>query len=116
MKSESKNESLPAGSMGGLWLGVNHSCRDIMSNTVVSSYKLLGVMVNTTSKWDDHVAVVMSETAKRLWFLRKQALPSKISSQAVIRPVLEYACPAWHSKFTKEQTKPVEDVQRRALQ
>ena len=34
MKSESKNESLPAGSMGGLWLGVNYSCRDYTSNTV----------------------------------------------------------------------------------
>jgi len=36
--------------------------------------------------------------------------------QSVVRPVLEYACPCWHSSLTKEQTKPLEDVQRRALQ
>ena len=36
--------------------------------------------------------------------------------QSVVRPVLEYACPSWHSSLTKEQTKLLEDVQRRALQ
>ena len=36
--------------------------------------------------------------------------------QAVIRPDLEYACPAWHSNLTKEQTKTIEDVQRRVFQ
>jgi len=36
--------------------------------------------------------------------------------QAVIRPVLEYACPAWHCSLTKEQTKTIEDVQRRVFQ
>ena len=36
--------------------------------------------------------------------------------QAVVRPILEYACPAWHTSLTKEQTKSLEDIQRRALQ
>jgi len=36
--------------------------------------------------------------------------------QAVIRPVLEYVCPAWHYSLTKGQTKAHEDVQRHALQ
>jgi len=36
--------------------------------------------------------------------------------QSVVRPVLEYLCPSWHSSLTKEQTKQLEDVQRRALQ
>jgi len=36
--------------------------------------------------------------------------------QSVVRPVLEYACPCWRLNLTKEQTKQLEDVQRRALQ
>jgi len=36
--------------------------------------------------------------------------------QAVVRPVLEYATPCWQTSLTKEQTKHLEDVQRRALQ
>jgi len=33
----------------------------------------------------------------------------------VIRPVLQYACPAWHTSLTKEQTKQIEVIQKRAL-
>jgi len=36
--------------------------------------------------------------------------------QAVVRPVLEYASPCWQTSLTKEQTKQLEDVQRRARQ
>jgi len=33
----------------------------------------------------------------------------------VIRPVLEYACPDWHSGLTVAQTKALESLQRRVL-
>jgi len=33
----------------------------------------------------------------------------------VIRPVLEYACPAWHSSLTAAQAKSLESIQRRAM-
>ena len=95
----------------------------ITSNTVdrVSSYKLLGVMVNTTLKWDDHVAAIKSKAAKRLWVFKKlKRAGASVEDliyyyQAVIRAVLEYACPAWHSCLTKRQW-TIQDVQRRALQ
>jgi len=32
-----------------------------------------------------------------------------------IRPVLEYACPVWHSSLTAAQTKALESFQRRAM-
>ena len=35
--------------------------------------------------------------------------------QTVVRPVLDYACPVWHSSLSKQQTKLLEEVQRRAL-
>ena len=34
---------------------------------------------------------------------------------SVIRPILEYACPEWHTSLTKEQTKQIEVIQKRAL-
>ena len=33
----------------------------------------------------------------------------------VIRPVLEYACPAWHSSITAAQSRSLESIQRRAM-
>jgi len=33
----------------------------------------------------------------------------------VICPLLEYGCPAWHTSLTKEQTKQIEVIQKRAL-
>ena len=33
----------------------------------------------------------------------------------VIRPVLEYACPVWHSNLTKYLSDDIETVQRRAM-
>jgi len=34
---------------------------------------------------------------------------------AFIRPILEYACPAWHNSLTNEQSRQIESVQKRAL-
>jgi len=34
----------------------------------------------------------------------------------VIRPVLEYACPAWHTSLTKQQATSLENIQHHALQ
>ena len=73
-------------------------------------------------KWDDHVAVITSKAAKRFWFLKKLKRAGVVREdlvylyQAVVRPIWEYACPAWHTSLTKEQTKSLEDIQRRALQ
>jgi len=33
----------------------------------------------------------------------------------VIRPVLEYACPAWHLSLTTAQSRTLESLQRRAM-
>ena len=34
---------------------------------------------------------------------------------AVIRPTVEYACPAWHSSLTVKQSEDIERLQKRAL-
>jgi len=88
----------------------------------VSEYKFLGVTVNSRLKCGDHFAVITSKAAKRFWFLKKlkRAGVSREDLmyfyQAVVRPVLEYACPAWHTSITKDQTKSLEDIQCRAVQ
>jgi len=71
-----------------------------VSSTIVERvpvHKILGIMVNSDLKWDDHVAVITSKAGKRLWFL-KQLSKAGISQddlmfyyQSVVRPVLEYA-------------------------
>jgi len=66
--------------------GVSHSRRSIVSlskesvvpltvsSTIVermSVYKILGVMVNSDLKWDDHVVAITSKAGKRLWFMKQ---------------------------------------------
>ena len=88
----------------------------------VLQYKLLGVIINTGLKWDDHVNAITSKEAKRLWFLKKLKRAGASRGdllhffQAVVRPILEYACQAWHTSLTKEQSTSLENIQRRALQ
>ena len=36
--------------------------------------------------------------------------------KSLTRPVVEYACPAWHSSLTVEQNNRIESFQKRALQ
>ena len=95
-----------------------------VSSTVVervSQFKILGIMVNSDLKWDDHVAAITSKAGKRLWFMKQLRRAGVCQNdllyyyQSVVRPVLEYASPCWHSSLTKEQNKQLEDVQRRAL-
>jgi len=77
--------------------------------TQVSVFMLLGVTINNSLRWSDHTESVV--TSKRLWFLKKlkQAGMSHKDIvyyyEAVVRPVLEYASPVWHTSLTVNQTK-----------
>jgi len=68
---------------------------------ILSDYKLLGVMINSSLKWDDLIDAIMTKAAKRLWFLKKLKRAGVSVDdlvhyyQSVVRPVLEYACPVW---------------------
>lgn len=87
----------------------------------VSQFKLLGVIVNDSLKWNDHVATVCSKMNKRLYFLKQLKRAGMAPSdllyfyQTVIRPVAEYACPVWHTSLTVDQTDRIEATQRRAV-
>jgi len=86
----------------------------------VNSYKLLGLHVTAQLKWNLHVNTICSKAAQRLHFLKllKHAgvSPDDLMQyyQSVVRPVIEYACPVWHSSLTKGQSMQLEAIQRRA--
>ncbi len=87
----------------------------------IDSYKLLGILVDANLRWHKHVEFVCSKASQRLHYLKllKRCGPSKDDLLyfycTVIRSVLEYACPAWHTSLTEDESNLIECVQKRAL-
>jgi len=72
--------------------------RPTVSSSVVervSQYKIIGVMINSDLKWDDHVTAITSKAGKRLWFMKQLRRAGVCQDdllyyyQADVRPVLE---------------------------
>ena len=98
-------------------------CVSMIRNVIerVYSFKLLGVVIEHNLKWNAHVDLICTKASTRLHFL-KVIKRSSLSREdllyfysSVIRPVLEYACPAWHTSLTKQQTRQIESIQKRAF-
>ena len=93
---------------------------DVHLNTV-SHLKLLGIMIQDNLKWDLHVEDIVSKASRKLYtlcILRKCKTPIEdmvTVYTCYIRPVLEYACPVWHTSLTDAQAEKIEFVQKRAL-
>ncbi|PFX11873.1 hypothetical protein AWC38_SpisGene24261 [Stylophora pistillata] len=88
---------------------------------VVSSARLLGVIVSDNLRWNAHVESICKKAAKRLYFL-KQLKRAKVPSEDMllfyttcIRPVLEYACPVFHHSLPQYLSNEMERLQKRAL-
>ena len=71
--------------------------------------------------WNKHVENIVPKAGKRLYMLY-QLKRARIGQHdpviiyvSVIRPVLEYACPVWHTNLNKHLTESTETVQKRAL-
>jgi len=87
----------------------------------VNVFKVLGVHINQSLKWDDHVSAICNKAASRIYFL-KQLTRSSVDPDdlyhfytTVIRPILEYACPVWHSSLTVEHINRIEAIQKSAF-
>ena len=70
---------------------------------VVLSAKLLRVMISNDLKWNVDVEMICKKVATRLYFF-KQLKRAKVRTKHLLkfyttcrRPVVEYACPAFHS-------------------
>ena len=111
-----------------IYFGKKYSNDDIPLLTVggqrierVFSFKLLGVIFSSDLSWDKHVTYILNKVSKRyfvIYQLTKIGLPSReilVIYCSIIRSVLEYACPVWHSGLTKSQSNDIERVQRRCF-
>ena len=87
----------------------------------IHSTKLLGVTITSDLTWGEHVDVVHSKAAQWLYFLtllRRAGMPPQSMLRvftAVVRSLTEYACPAWHTTLTEQQSDKLESIQQRAL-
>ena len=81
--------------------------------------KLLGVTISSNLTWNKHFENIVANAGKRVYMLyqlkRAGIGQHDLVYVSVIRPVLEYACPVWHTNMNKHLTESIETVQKRAL-
>ena len=85
---------------------------------VVDSGKYLGVTISDDLSWHKHLDVVAAKASRTLGFLQRNLgeCTMEVKSTAytsLVRPVLEYASPAWDPTSSEDITK-LEKVQRQA--
>ena len=67
------------------------------------SVKLIGIIVTDKVTWNENTIYICSKASKRLYHLKQLRRVGLYSVDllafygSVIRPVLEYACPVWHT-------------------
>jgi len=87
----------------------------------VDQATLLGLTISTSLKWDAYISSVTQKASRRLYLLiQLKRSGCKIAHLrqvylTMVRPILEYAAPVWHSGINAEQTDNLERIQRRAL-
>ena len=86
----------------------------------VQSTKPLRISIQSNLKWNLHVGTIYTNASKRLFALRclkwNGVLPRDLCSVfcCFIRPVVEYACPVWHSSLSNALFDELEQIQKRA--
>ena len=95
-----------------------------INNTAIErteSFKLLGVVLSNRLDWSDHCEYLHSKCSQRLYLLvllRRAGVPDHDILRiytSMIRSVLEYAAPVWHTSLSQEQSERLESVQKRAF-
>ena len=88
---------------------------------IVSVHKVFGITLCNTLTWNDHVNVIFTKAAKRLYILRllkRAGIPPKDLVNvyfALGRSVLEYCCVTWATNIPAYINDKIERVQKRAL-
>ena len=84
----------------------------------VDNAKLLGVTISHDLSWNKHVENIVKKAGKRLYILY-QLKRAEISQSdlvtvylSVVRPVLEYACPVWHTNLQQYLSDNIETIQK----
>ena len=87
----------------------------------VETAKLVGVYIQSNLKWNAHVDFMIKKAHPRLYFLSQLRRARATSSDMVkfyttiVRPVLEYAAPAWSSSLPEYLIYKIEQIQKRAM-
>ena len=87
----------------------------------VDHVKLLGFTLSHDLTWNLHVDNIVQKAGKRVYMLYqlKRAGVSQTDlitiHVCVVRPVLEYACPMWHTNLPIYLSENIEMVQKRAI-
>ena len=86
---------------------------------VVTSHKVLGIIIQNDLKWNEHIASVVAKASKRLHILRvfcSVTAADLISIYvSLIRSILEYSCIVWHYSLPSYLSEQLERVQKRAF-
>ena len=88
---------------------------------LVSSFKLLGLTINNKLKWDDNINFMVKKASKHFYILRVLSRNGVSSSDllliyiSLVRSILEYAYPVWHTNLPRYLSEKVELVQKRAM-
>ena len=88
----------------------------------VSQVKVIEVTLSSNLSWNSHVDGIVSKARKRV-FLSYQLKHAgigqcdlvRIINISVIRPVVEYVCPAWHTNLPKYVSDNIELIQKRCM-
>ena len=88
---------------------------------VVKSTKLLGIIISSDLKWNEHTSYTVKKAMQRLWFLRRL---SKLGASREtlldlyhlrVRSILELGVPVFAGGLSKTNIDDFEDVQRQAF-
>ena len=94
---------------------------DELTLELVESFKALGLTINNKLKWQNNTEAIVKKASKRLYVirvLRRCGLsPSDLLLVylSLVRSILEYACPVWHTALPKYLSDKIEKVQKRAF-
>ena len=93
----------------------------VNENTVeqTDSFEYLGVKLNETMEWSDHIDYIQSKVAKRLGLLKrvKHHLPvnsREIMYNTMIQPILDYGDIVWGDRFNQTQMDELQVLQNKA--
>ena len=83
----------------------------------VTEAKILGITITSNLTWDVHVDEITRKAGKSLFLLlqlKRSGIPAEdllTVYTTVVRPTLEYACPAWSTSLTMGLQTDMERVQ-----
>ena len=87
----------------------------------VDKIKLLGVHINSSLNWNDHVTSIFQKASNRIFtitLLKRSGVKSSdlcVIYSSIIRSLLEYAAPVWHPGLTGDQSDMLENIQKRVM-